>query len=250
MPRVSKAKSTAPKRKRVAVTKTTTKYTRTRRAGHPRPRKDTMAPKTVGFAIQTRKFTKLIYSGSASLSTTGAQYSYTHIWRANSIFDPDVLNLSKNTSCNGYGMASIIYQQYRVHGVHVSYQVYNTSAYLVNIVIGGANENNFPTTTYSSNLAARNGAKSMTLSPAGSDKCSGTISKYFKCCDLMEQTKDEYKTSDTSTSVITTNPVDTAYLFIGMGLLPEVPNVAGVWYRINLTYFVELYDIYDTVAIS
>jgi len=158
---------------------------RTNRRRRTRAPKSSMAPRTLGFAIQPRKFTKVSWTGSYNQTLAVGQNSTTTLFRANSIYDPDYSNVSKNTSVNGYYLSSVIYQRYRVFGVKADYIVYNNSVTIGQAALVAGNETGqYATTVYVTDLAARNGVKSKIL-PPGSGNKPVYISKYFNCADIV-----------------------------------------------------------------
>jgi len=208
-----------------------------------------MAPRTLGFAIQPRKFTKVSWTGSYNQTLSVAQNSFTVLFRANSIYDPDYTNVSKNTSVNGYYLSSVIYQRYRVYGVKADYIIYNNSVTIGQAALVGGNETSqYATSAYVTDIAARNGVKSKIL-PPGSGNKPVYMSKYFNCCDLTGDTKLDYKTNPANSSAIGTNPTNPAYVGLTIGMLPEIATQSIVTtIRLRLTYFVELYDIFDNIG--
>jgi len=198
--------------------------------------------------VQPRRFTKMPFEGSASITAAIGQLSYAHVFRGSSIYDPDYLNVTKGTSVDGYVLAGSIYRQYRVYGVKAQYTFYNTSAIVVQCTLVAGNETSFPTTTYITDLANRNGAKSIVLGPAGSSKTQGVISKYYSCADLTGQTKEQYRTDATNSAYVTANPTNPTYVGYAVGGLPETSaSPAVVTVRIKLIYYVELFDLIDGV---
>lgn len=241
-----------PARRKTVVVKTRSapkrRYLRKKRTYKRKHRGNTMKPSIVGFMIQPRKFTKMSYDASYTQGVTAIQTSFSQVFRANSIFDPDSQNITKNTVCDGYTLAQALYANYRVYGVKAKFTFYNQTANTpVQVVVCGGNQTGiFATSLYIGDLASRNGAKTTVLAPPGNQRSMATISKYFNCADLTGQTKEQYRTDPGNQALLTTNPANTAVVSVSIAPLPDnVGVVTAVTIRVKLTFYVELFDLVE-----
>lgn len=240
-----------PARRRTTTVKTKVapkrRFLRKKRT-YKRKTRNTMKPSIIGFMIQPRKFTKMSYDASWTQGVTAVQASFTQIFRANSVYDPDSQNITKNTVCDGYTLAEALYLNYRVYGVKAKFTFYNQTANTpVQVVICGGNQTSiFATSLYIGDLASRNGAKTTVLAPPGNQRSMATLTKYFNCADLTGQTKEQYRTDPGNQALLTTNPANTAIVSCSIAPLPDnCAVVTSVTIRLKLTYYVELFDLVE-----
>lgn len=210
-----------------------------------------VVPRTIGFALQPRRFTKMMFEGSFTQSVSSVQASFSNIFRVNSIFDPDFAagSATKNTSVNGWTLANTLYTQYKVHAVAVTVTIQNMSAYNVCGVVTFSNVNAFATGIYPSDMAARNGARVVDLQPLGTDRARGTIKRYVKLNAISGQTKAQFIGDPDTKAVMNLNPMQEAYLAVTTGIVPDGSGFAiSSVIKVRIMYYVELFDVIETLA--
>jgi len=210
-----------------------------------------MVPRTLGFALQPRRFTKMSWEGSWNITVADSIASYSNIFRLNSIYDPDFGTVTKNTACNGITLAGYLYQKYRVHGAKVTVRFSNMTSYNVMGVVTFSNENDFASSIKPSDMRMRPGACAKMLGVIGSAG-RGTVTRYVPINNVIGVTKQEYKGDSANAAYLNANPSTAAYCGVTVGGMPDNYSSYGaaitVMCSIHITYFVELFDLMSNVG--
>lgn len=210
---------------------------------------------TVLNILPSRRFTKMPFRSSVGLACTGIQASNTQYWRMNSIYDPDYSNIGKNLDVDGWTLVNSIYVQYRVYGCKVKLTFMNaTTATNCAVCISCTNNSaaittTYPTTTLATDFVARAGGKICYLNGRDSDDGTRSFSRYFNMWDVTGQTKQAYIADGGNSNVIGADPTNLCALAVSLSGVPDVNvGTAAINYVVELTYYVELFDLKDTVT--
>lgn len=259
MPYARRKTSTRPRK--VTFSATTRTRTRTPVAKVPKYRRyrkkrvssgvRPLVPRTLGFAMLPRRFTKMAWEGSFNITATNLA-SYSNIFRLASLYDPDYSTITKNTSCNGLTLASTLYQNYRVHSTKVIVQFANMSAYNILGVLTFSNENNFSSSLRPSDIAMRPGAVSKLITPLAAPGCRVSMSRYIPIHNVFGCTKREYIGDPRYAAAMSASPALDSFAGITIGGMPDnyssytAPVSAMV--TIRMIFYVELFDLVSGIG--
>jgi len=208
-----------------------------------------MKPKIMGTFVKPVRMQKLSFEGSWNATCSTPNSSVPYVFNLNSIHDPDYSNFTKNTRANGWGLASKLYNAYRVHKVKVKISFYNNSEQPVYVMLSANNDLAIqPVSSLASDILARPGSFGKICGRYASDNDTVSITKTYKLHEVEGISQDEYRDSPTTSSLMTTSPLDKCYCYATIATLPEgfLESGFGV-FNIKMIFDVELLNIKEPV---
>lgn len=213
---------------------------------HTTTAKGAMKPKILGNFIKPTRMTKVSYEGSWNglCTSTPLQVSVPYVFRANSIWDPDFSNFTKNQRCNGWTAANTLYSDYRVHSVKVTVTFQNMGENPAYILLTANNDIGLQSAaSYPSDLLTRPGSYGKICSRAGGKNDFVSISRKYKLYEIEGISQDEYRDSSSTASAMNNSPSDLAYVYATIAAMPEGFGPAGGAFgvfNIKMVFDVEL----------
>lgn len=191
-----------------------------------------------GSPIPDRFVTKMKYSGLYALTTAGVAVPAYHLFRLNSIFDPDYTGVGHQPL--GHDELTPLYNKYVVSGVswRVTYTNQSTSDYCDVCVIPRPNIATIPLmdTVFESPYVRR-----ATIGPETGARNIVTMKGYVSMAKLRGVSKSKILNENDNSALIGANPVivPTLQLYVeNQNTLATITAVA----RVELIYYVTLYD--------
>jgi len=187
-----------------------------------RPKKARMVSRTFAMVTKPIRIAHFTSQYTFNMSLSSVLNSNSQVFRANSIYDPDFSNVSKNTVVNGYTTAALYYQQYCVLNCKCSVTVWNmSSTTCVEAVCTASDQNTFSSTLRATDIATRPNAKSIVLGPMGSNKSSHTFFMFVNIARLLGIPQKMYTDDIFYNTNFGLNPTMPVYVSITGSALPE-----------------------------
>jgi len=200
--------------------------------------------------ISNHTMCNLVYKTGFPLTVTAStQNSYSYCWRANSIYDPDVQNIGKNKSVEGYTQLSGMFNYYQVYWCTCKVTATNLYSQPMRVVLGTDNtSSNYGVTELASDIGSRSGAKVRVLAPSGSEGCSVTTYYTVNPRYVWGVSKALYG-QDEFASVFGASPTKNCYFWTTIGQYDDnAPSSnAVVTFTVEFVYHTRLYDIIEDV---
>lgn len=169
-----------------------------------------------------------------------------YVFNLNSIYDPDRTGVGHQPL--GYDQWSAFYNRYRVIGAKVVVQAHNQATCGTTVSIIG--NNNAALILGSDATQEQQHMKRMVLSAVSGGKSAGTMVKYFSNSRITGVSDMTYRSSDQYQATFGNNPTEIIVGHIYQeNLLVPGGQASGMVARINITYYVELFDR-NTLALS
>lgn len=187
---------------------------------------------------------KLPYSSLVTFGDALGVQDY--IFNLNSIYDPDRTGVGHQPL--GYDQWSAFYNRYRVIGAKVVVQACNQANVGTTMSIIGNNSAGL--VLGSDAIMEQQHMKRMVLSGANGGKNAGTLVKYFSNARITGVSDYTYRSSDQYQAQFGANPSEVICGHIYQeNLLALGGQASSVIARVNITYYVELFDR-NTLALS
>lgn len=200
--------------------------------------------------VPRRKFMKIYYTAGGELARNAGVTNYSVAFKANSLYDPDTSNGTKNTKAYGMDIIQTIYKHYRVYGCKVELTVSNKSAsYPVIVVLLPHNDTTIATSEKLTNIASRDTATSMIVQQKGSTGDVQTLTKYI---NYKTYGYNKYQfMADGFEAATTASPSSLMVYSIIIGEPTDVDtNSLTAQYALKATFYTMLYDPVDNMDAS
>jgi len=195
--------------------------------------------------------TVLTYNSGAYLQKVTGHYNDAQTFRANSIYDPDYSNATKNTKGSAMDFLTTMYVSYRVYRARFTFTLFNESGIPARVVLVPRTYTvGIPSTSmYASNLAQRPFAKTVILGPVNSPTAVQTLSIDLDIKKIYAHDSDEAFASTNYASAMNNNPTAAAYLDVHSGQIDDLEsNTVNIRYAVRAIYDVQLNDLVDTLT--
>lgn len=193
-----------------------------------------------GSLVAERTFTKLRYTQRIDL-TPAAAATESYVFSGNSAFDPDVTGAGAQPL--GFDQYATLYNKYRVRGskMKVTAAVTSGSHFPCKITIYPQDDN--ASATGVDNAAARPNSKTRVTAGYGSPNV--TLSKYMSSKKQLGVKSINEETS--FAALVNANPSIRWYWCVSVGTIDATTNIAGLYAEVEITYYVEFYDVVDLI---
>lgn len=208
---------------------------------------NTVKSNTIANLIPNKRFTTMIYQGSAPFTQAALTNNFAKLMRLNSIYAPANAWGGKNYSADGWTVASNQYVFYKVHSVDVEVRFCNVSNYSGLVGIACANTTTYPlgSTLYASDVLQRQGGISRVIGVQNGGHDVVTIRKKYLIADVIGVTRQQYNDDVTYQSAINASPSPqgSAYMAIIVSSHPDLSqNPISVNVDVRMRFHVELMD--------
>lgn len=207
---------------------------RARRAAVRRPRRQ--ATTTVNRSLQpipSRYICKMKYASTITTAAVSGVYQF----RLNSLYDPDLTGIGHQPMA--FDNLSLLYNKYRV--ISCGWRIQQPSNYNGTPIIVACNPNNDPLISWTNfgEMCEQPRTKYLLNNPGGRIM---TLSGKTYLPKLLGRTKAQYMADDIYSSVVSTNPVENALLYVNTFSGQTGEAIGSVPLHVVLEYTVEWFD--------
>ncbi len=208
---------------------------RRRRTVRKRRRRKMRFSKTVAPYL---KRVKMIYVQRVSLDPTAGLLAV-NVFRANSLFDPDFSGVGHQPM--GFDDMAYLYEKYRVFSVSmkVTFTNADTTYYAVSGIHNGVHEETPVPDPL--DMREQNRTRWRQLAPTHASVQGNESATVTYSCKPWKSLHTAYKDKNYA-SFVTGNPAEVCYIYVFLGPLNSIDNLAAGWATVRMTYFGEFFQ--------